>query len=283
MMTISIRTLGEADLEIADNLLRSAFGGAASRRFDLGLNLQLQPDGWFLAQQGGSPVGMVGATIYGSYAYVGMMAVHENAQRRGVGLALMEHLLEWLAQQEIPLVVLDASPAGQPLYEKLGFVPYEDTLVYQKQAGPIRARLTAPLSPVAPGDLRELAEFDRPIFGADRRKLLHLFYDSFPGRWFLLRDRKRSITGYLCAQRGRIGPWISRSAATAELLLQAALALPFEEPVSVVVPSTNPEALDLLERHGFTRVRTNRHMGRGQDAAPSQRQIIFGQASLSLG
>ena len=43
-------------------------------------------------------------------------------RRRGVAELLMRHLLEWSRARGLVRVVLHASAAGRPLYEKLGFV-----------------------------------------------------------------------------------------------------------------------------------------------------------------
>jgi ribosomal protein S18 acetylase RimI-like enzyme len=282
-MSISIRPLSDPDLECADAILKSAFGGTSSRLFDLQMNRQIQPDGWFLALQQERPVGIVGATNYGAYAYVGMMGVHREAQRQGVGLALMQFLLGWLDRQQVPLTVLDASQAGQPMYEKLGFVPYDETLSFQHIGGFPSARPLAHVELLSVQELDALVEFDSDIFGANRSKVLQVLLEAFPKRAFMLLDKHDHITGYLCAQKSKLGPWISRSLEDAELLLRAAMTLPFEESISIVVPSINLEAIDLLGRYGFEKVRTNRHMGRGQAFAPSQRRIIYGQTSLSLG
>src|SRR5512136_748548 len=113
-MNISIRPLVDSDLERVDAILKLAFQGSASRLGELRLYRQIQPDGWFVATREDLPVGMVGATNYETFAHVGFMAVHPQAQRQGVGLALMQFLLARLEKQ-VPLVVLDSSAAGRPL------------------------------------------------------------------------------------------------------------------------------------------------------------------------
>src|SRR5439155_19059347 len=42
---------------------------------------------------------------------------------RGIGKALVHHALDFLDRQGVQSVRLDATPLGQPLYEKLGFMP----------------------------------------------------------------------------------------------------------------------------------------------------------------
>jgi hypothetical protein len=55
-MSLSIRSLSEDDLESADAILKSAFQSSDSRLVDLHLYRKIQPDGWFLAVQNGTPV-----------------------------------------------------------------------------------------------------------------------------------------------------------------------------------------------------------------------------------
>jgi predicted N-acetyltransferase YhbS len=281
-MTITIRNLEEADLLTADAILKAAFHGS-SRLQDLQLYRQIQPDGWFIASQEGHAVGMVGAINYGTLAHVGLMAVHPGVQRQGVGGALMQFLLARLEQQQVPLVVLDASEIGRPLYNRLGFVAYDETFVFQ-----LKNRITAPtqtshIQTITIQDLDELVGWDTEVFGANRCKVFQTLLDVFPGRAFLQRDADGQLVGYLFAQKNRIGPWVMLQACNAEALLQTALTLPYEEMPSVIVPAENQEAIALLQCSGFEQVRTNRHMGKGMTEPSAQRQKIYAQTSLAVG
>jgi predicted N-acetyltransferase YhbS len=282
-MPLSIRSLSEDDLENADAILQSAFQSSDSRLMDLHLYRQIQPDGWFLAWQNGTPVGMVGATNYATFAHVGMMAVHPHAQRQGVGLVLMQHLLAWLDRERVPCVLLDASAAGQPLYEKLGFVAHNPVYVLQRRSGLSSCDHTPQVEPVSIQDLDELVAYDTDIFGADRGRVLHALLTTFPERAFILRDEARQVTGHVFVQENRIGPWVAQRSQDAEVLLQAALCLPYAGSVSVIVPEESRAAVELLSRYGFETVRVNRHMGKGPSAPPRQRAKIYGQTSLALG
>jgi ribosomal protein S18 acetylase RimI-like enzyme len=282
-MSLLIRSLAEDDLESADAILKAAFQTSESRLGDLPLYRIIQPDGWFLASRDEMPIGMVGATIYGPFAHVGMMAVHPLAQRHGVGLALMQHLLAWLDGQRVSCVLLDASAAGRPLYEKLGFVAYQPVYRLQRREG-LRFHDDAPsVEPVSMRDLDELVGFDAAIFGAERSRVLRALLTMFPERGFLLRDDGGQIAGYVLAQGNRIGPWVARCSQDAEALLRIALSLSYAGTISVIVPEENPAAVELLNRYGFETVRVNRHMGRGASATPRQREKMYGQTSLALG
>jgi GNAT superfamily N-acetyltransferase len=282
-MSVSIHPLSDADLVSAADILKSAFQRTGNWIDDLRFNRGLQPDGHFGAYQNGVLVGMVGSIIYSTYAYVGLMAVHPEYQRQGVGSALMVYLLSWLAQQNVPLVFLDASRAGQPLYEKLGFVPYDEVYVLQRRGEYHHNMLPPNVKLVAKRELNLLIKDDIKVFGADRSRMLYALLRAYPDRAFMAYGNHHRPSGYLFAQRNRIGPWVMQGLDNAEALLLAALSLPFRGDVSVVVPEPNLEGIDLLQRYEFKIVRVNRHMGRGIGVSLEQNSKIFGKASLSLG
>jgi GNAT superfamily N-acetyltransferase len=67
-------------------------------------------------------VGTVTTRAYGrTLGWIGMMVVTPAARHQGVGRALMDMALRHLREAGIPTVKLDATPAGRPLYESLGF------------------------------------------------------------------------------------------------------------------------------------------------------------------
>ncbi|MBN1451527.1 MAG: GNAT family N-acetyltransferase [Anaerolineales bacterium] len=282
-MAISIRTLSEADLESADAILQSAFQRTESWLGDLSVFCMLQPKGVFLALQNNIPAGMVASIIYSNFAYVGLMGVHQEFQGQGIGLALMEHLLAWLEQQGIHQVMLDASQMGQPLYEKLVFVPFDEVYVLQRKTGGPTFQRPAEVRPLSLRNLDLITATDKQAFGADRRRLLRTLLEAYPQRAFLSTDGHGGVNGYLIAQEKRIGSWVMEHTANAELLLKAALSLPFDGAISVVVPGENTDAIALLQRYGFEIVRVNRHMARGLVAPVGQRMKIYAQASISLG
>jgi ribosomal protein S18 acetylase RimI-like enzyme len=282
-MTISIRILSATDLEDAGGILSSAFQRAESWTPELRLFRRLQPDGVFLASSDGISAGMVASIIYSDYAYVGLMGIHQDFHRQGLGLALMEHLLAWMEEQKVSLVKLDASPAGQPLYEKLGFVPLDEVYVLQQSTSQLDGQRTKEIQLITPQHLDLVTASDTRAFGSDRSRLLRALLELYPERAFISQDEQKQVNGYLFAQAKRIGPWIMNKSSDAELLLLAALSLSFDGNVSVITPANNAEAVSLLKRYGFQIVRVNRHMAYGPGVFNGQREKVYGQTSLSFG
>jgi ribosomal protein S18 acetylase RimI-like enzyme len=282
-MNIIIRALEETEDEQVNTLLNLAFQSSVNRLNDIRFYRRLQPDGWFAACMDGRLIGTVGAISYDRFAHVGFMSVHPEMQGQGIGRTLMEHVLGWLRSQHVPLVTLDASNKGFPLYEKLGFVTLDETAIFELHKISTDRGLPNNVQLITEKDLDELVELDTPIFGADRRKVFQSLMKLYASRAFLHRSEDGKITGYLFSQMNRIGPWVMANSGHEEELLKAALTLEYESPVSVCVPSDNQQAVELLEQNGFEKAKVGRHMIKGSHEAPGQRMKVFAQTSLGAG
>ena len=95
MASISIHPLTSDELDATDEVITAAYNLAQSRKNTLQRYLALQSEGAFVAEQGGDIVGFGAATNYGSFAYIGLMAVHPAAQKQGIGHMVLEHILSW--------------------------------------------------------------------------------------------------------------------------------------------------------------------------------------------
>ncbi len=119
-MDIAVRPLTEADLDWAADVLAAT--GLSARQPELRRYLALEPAGYYAAEAGGRPVGLGGYVAYERFAFVGNMAVAQDFQGRGVGRAILTRLLEEIDGRGIPETVLEATPEGERLYRKCGFV-----------------------------------------------------------------------------------------------------------------------------------------------------------------
>jgi len=280
---ILIRHLTENDLETADGIVRSAFGLSKSRLPEIRRYFALQPDGWLLAALQDIPAAVVGALNYGTFAYLGMMTVRQDLQRRGIGRVLLQHMLNWTQQKGISFLRLDASEAGFPLYTRFGFAVFDRAILYKLANASHFSVYSPQVRQLSPDGIPALVEFDTPIFGVSRAALLRGLLSDFPNRAFAVYDKSGHIEGYLIAQPQRLGPWIARGPRNAEMLLQAALTLTYDEPPLAIIPEMNLAAADLLKRYGFQPELSNRHMQLGGSTLPGQRDFIYGQTSFAAG
>jgi GNAT superfamily N-acetyltransferase len=282
-MDISIRVLAPDDLDIADGIVTSAFGFTDSRAGEIQRYFSLEPNHWILATYRDQPAGVVGATNYGPFTYLGMMTVRKELQRKGIGQAMLQHMLDWAEVQGISFLRLDASEAGFPLYSRFGFEVLDQALMFQPADYSPSSNFPQQVQPLRLQDIQALADFDAPIFGADRAGLFQALLTDFHDRGFAVYDASGDMAGYLFAKTRRLGPWAARSPQAAESLLQAALTLTYKGVPLVIAPGTNQAASDLLGRYGFRHVFSNRHMQRGRSDIPGQRTAIYGETSFAIG
>jgi GNAT superfamily N-acetyltransferase len=280
---LSFRPVSVDDAETLAEIAAAAFGPARHRAAEIRRYLRLEPNYWVLAEFRGQPAGVVGATDYGAFAYIGMMTVRKELQRRGIGGAVFRRLLEWLDEVGVSFLRLDATEEGVPIYAGNGFEVVDRAVRVEHPDPPRLSTIPDRVRLLSPSDLGDLAAFDAPIFGADRSQLFGAFLEDFPGRAFLSTDGFGQINGVLFAQPRRLGPWVARSPDAAEVLLQAALTLSFEGLPAAVAPGANPAALQLLDRFGFVWKRESRHMQRGGSGVPGDRTAIYGLTSFAVG
>lgn len=282
---LRIRGLQADDFAAADDVLRAAFHANVSFVPRLRRYLALQPDGWLVADDEGQVVGMVGAIDYGAFAYVGLMAVRPDRQGQRLGRKLMDALLADLDGRGKPCTLLDASPAGAPLYERSGFVDVglSHELTFSDETATPRTDEATAVRVAGVADLDDIAALDASFLGAPRERLWRWLFATHPGRVLAARDADGALAGYLCAQDPLLGPFGARDPLVANALVAAALQTLGHRHVRLQVPEENADGRALLARSGFRETRTLRHMRRGPCPALTGWRSIYGKGSYCLG
>jgi Acetyltransferase (GNAT) domain len=215
----------------------------------------------------------------GHFGWIGLVATAHGFERQGIGTAITEFLSRVLDRHGCA-AVLDASAAGGPVYERMGFVDHGFTRVMGYVGAEPPAHVDA-CEPLTAADLDEVVRFDAPRFGATRRQLLAKAIDQNPGRALVLR-RRGKVAGYLVAQESTLGPLVADTSESLTSLIMAALQLEWSSPPRVNVP---PESghIATLQRLGFELRRELRHMRRGIDVLPGRRESVAAELSLGEG
>jgi ribosomal protein S18 acetylase RimI-like enzyme len=264
---IRIRAMTAADFPLALRLQQQA--GWNQTEADWLRLLDLQPDGCFVAEVDGRPAATTIACILGSVAWLAMVLVDTPLRRRGVATALLIHALEFLDERGLATVRLDATPLGQPVYEKLGF---NVQFTLSRYTGPAPA--AEPVSSVrqaTSADLDLIAELDQAVTGSARRPLLERLFRECPDDFRVVEDEGR-LLGYAVARPGKIavqiGPCVSIPEA-APLLLADAWRRHAGQYVHVDIPVVNKPAVRLAESRGLT---VQRHLTRMCRGVPVREQ-----------
>jgi len=198
-------------------------------------------------------------------AWISMILVDPALRGRGLGRAVFEQCLTTV-QRGSRCALLDATPAGEKLYTRYGFVPLWRSTRWQRAA-------LAGAHPAArpdPGPLDLLAALDAEAVGLARPAVLDHLAQRADSRMV------RHAQGFAVVRAGRnarhIGPLIATDeAAAAGLLRDIADSEP--GPLFIDVPDDRPLLREQLAAAGFAPQRTFARMALG-DAVP-QGQTAF--------
>jgi GNAT superfamily N-acetyltransferase len=254
---VLIRTMRAADVELGLRLCRQA--GWNQLDADWQRFLEMQPDGCFVAELEGTPVGTTTTCIFGPVAWIAMVLVDVKARRKGVATALLKHALDFLDSRQVKTVRLDATAAGQPVYEKLGFTPEYPLTRYEGTAPQVARHYD--VTEATTSSLAEIFAFDQRMTGAPREKMLSRLFAESPEALHIV-CREGQIEGYATVRRGanaiQIGPCIATASAGPALLADA-LNRCAGRSVLVDVPRDNAGAMGITTASGL---RVQRHFTR---------------------
>jgi GNAT superfamily N-acetyltransferase len=271
--------------DIPDGLRLSGAAGWNQREEDWRFLLEQSPGRFVVALQDGRIVGTGGAVCYGTtLAWVCMILVDPDQRGRGMGTRLVQGVLDRVA--DVETVGLDATPFGQGVYTRLGFVETSRLLRVEAAGAPEGVAPERPRTDVAsirtigPSDLRRILEVDLKVFGADRGELLRWAARQAPALCRV--DDAGTIVGYCFGRRGarsrQIGPVTARDAATARALVAASIQAEPGGRVVLDVAADRADWLAMLEGMGFAVQRPLIRMFRAArpPGRPDRQFAIFG-------
>ena len=262
----SIRLLDPQDVPAACSLCRIA--GWNQLPGDWKRFIRYESNGCFAAIYQDNVIGTVTTTTYGTdLGWIGMMLVHPDHRRRGVASALMKRSLEYLTSRDVQCVRLDASPDGQPVYERLGFLPnwsFHRWCRLQDSQGPT-------IEPSNSGSLSdESYALDTTAFGCSRKLFLEsVCRDSV----IVSRDQDYGMmrAGFAASY---IGPVVARTLDSAESIVQQLLQAGTSK-VFWDIPGPNNDAEKLARKLNFNPVRTLTRMTLGTASVPADISLQY--------
>lgn len=223
------------------------------------------------ARADGHVVATAATLPYGTFAWISMVLVRGEYRNRGLGTRLLKRCVEILIdQKQVP--ILDATPAGKPIYRSMGF---QETWGYQRLAA-LAVRISPHVAcdeitvrPVTDADWTALVTYDAATFGAEREALLRRLRGRLPAAE-LIAERQGRAVGFLLGRNGRsasqLGPLIAEDESTAHALLERALS-GVKGPIYIDLADSKSKIRGWLEQCGFasqrplTRMLLNRAAG----------------------
>ena len=273
-----VRRMTAADLELA-------LDWAAAEGWNPGLHdahcfYAADPDGFFLGELDGVPVGSISAVRYGpGFGFLGLYIVKPERRGQGFGLALWRTALDRLADC---VAGLDGVVAQQENYRKSGFELAFRTIRQRREGG---GEAPAGLTDLRAIPAQEIARYDGRAFPAPRRAFLEAWIGQPQAVALGAKDGTR-LKGYgvlrPCREGFKIGPLFADDERTADRLLAALMAGAPGAPVFLDTPEANPAAVALAARFGMTSVFETARMYR--NGAPEMRlDRCFGLTTFELG
>jgi len=233
-----------------------------------------------VADPDGQIIGTAVTMPYGnSVGWIGMVLVAGAWRGKGIATRLMNGCIDELNHAGL-IPGLDATPAGEPVYTKLGFT---GTLRLTRMRRPARFSTPAatPARPIQDDDRSQIATIDAATFGVPRNDLMKAMCTrtAAPG-WSL------GTEGFLVHRAGRkarqIGPICAHNNLAAEKLLSTALAECDEELV-IDVPDAQSDFTARLKAEGFVDERPFLRMYLGAPASHGNPAQLFAIAGPELG
>lgn len=237
---------------------------------------------WGVREPGGGVVATATATRFGDVVAVGNVLVAKRLEGRGLGRRLMEHVL---GRNEGAVFILNATPLGRPLYEKLGFLAVGSTRtyrgVYAAGAGEAGRRTRAAVA----ADLPAIARLDAAAYGADREPLLRRLLDGFADAAVVV-EREGSPAGFAARWRNtgdvQVGPVVAQSADDVEALL-AGLGRGADGVLRVDVNDRDTAIGTWATAHGLTAAGESTLMVHGAAVFPGRRELWYSAVFQALG
>ena len=185
-------------------------------------------------------------------AWIGMMLVQKDYRGLGLAKMLMKGILDRL--EGYPIIKLDATPAGFPVYKKMGFEP--EYTIYRMVLGPKQMPTTTGIqaTPIDKAFLSDIVDYDNYIYGVKRQNLLRYLYQQSPDT-AMAAGSKEAMKGFVLGRPGtnyhQLGPLMAESTGIAKDLVSSALQR-LDRPVVVDVLQDKTDFINWLLKQGFT-------------------------------
>jgi ribosomal protein S18 acetylase RimI-like enzyme len=289
-MVVEWRSLRPSDQPAAQDLVRAA--GWNQTADDWSGYLALGPDGCIAACADGALAGTATTIRYGrELGWIGMVLVHPNFRRLGLGSELLRRALGHLAEAGTRSIGLDATPLGRKVYLPLGFRDVGAVTRYEGFASGEGAGSGPPQSPanvrrLEPAHFEAVVDLDTRAFGVARPKVLATLSRRNPDWCFVALEGSRPC-GYLVARQGReavqAGPAVASDPEVAEGLFRALLAAVPGRKVFLDVLASCRSNEEMVVRHGFRVQRSFTRMVLGADLPPGRAEGILATSGAEKG
>jgi ribosomal protein S18 acetylase RimI-like enzyme len=266
---VVLREMVAADIDAGLRLCRASRWNQTARDWEQFLTLA--PRGARVALRDGRVIGTVATLPYEDrFGWIGMVLVDPTERGHGVGTRLLHEGLTLLSGT---CARLDATPAGRPLYAKLGFREEYGLARMQRPVAATLAPASRGVRSMLGDDLPAVSALERDVFGADRSAMLRWLLEGAP-EYARVVEEAGLIAGYSFGRHGHdfehVGPIVAGHVGHAAALAAACMAVAPERPLVIDAARHSPGWLAWLAAQGLTEQRPFFRMYKGRNAYPGQ-------------
>lgn len=264
---ILTRRLLPGDIEKAINLVLSE--GWNQTQEDWNLLIKGSENICLAAEVEGKLVATATAINYeNKVAWIGMVLVNKKNRGKGISKILLNSLFDKL--KSCQSIKLDATPAGQPVYKKVGFI--DEHLINRMtntffnsdllQHSGIKAKR------IQRKDIQAIIEFDKYVFGVNRTQLIQSLTEDYSEKCWVLK-RNNNLVGFILGREGnkyhQIGPLSAGSLEDAKILITQVLRDLKGQSIIIDVLDDKKEYSEWLNTIGFVKQRDFTRMFKGNN------------------
>src|SRR3954470_5169557 len=279
-MSSEIRAAHSGELPAVAATLRSAGLGANVGRL---LEFPHEAPGGevLIALDRGEVVGGAAVAGFGATGWIGALGVIGSVRRRGTGTALTEACVTWLRDRGVRTVLLYATEAGRPVYERVGFVSDGEAHAWRDIAPPAPREAPPGVRALDASDGAAVRALDAAATGEDRGAVFDALgpFDNGVG---LAVERDGRLTGSALRSPWGLGPSVVAEDADAGLALLGTLRRMRGGPLTVSLPDANVSGTQALRAWGLRPINqaTRMRLGPAPAYAPER---LFGMFNLFWG
>jgi GNAT superfamily N-acetyltransferase len=220
----------------------------------------------------GEILGIGSWIMHGNVAWLATIITHPEHRNKGIGKQITQVLIDSLKKTSVETIMLVATPMGEPLYEKLGFVTDSRYAFYSGGEKSDGKQISPNIIPYTSGYAGQILAMDHEAYGENRSMRVLEYLPQAK-----LYVEGSSLKGFYLPGWGE-GPVIAENAEAGNALLYTR-SITAER---TVFPEENEAAAEYLSSRGNTMYRKAARMRIGRKIA-WQPETIYSRVAGAIG